>query len=85
MTDKVAKDQVKQWLSHFEDQSAVYRTNNLLVLWGDDFAHRFADKTYGNLDTIMDAIEEHQDIYLEFKNTYHLKYSSIDKYLKSVQ
>ena len=85
MSDHQAKEQVKHWISHFEEQMTVYRTNNILILWGDDFAHRNAENTYGNLNFIMEKIEEHMENIPELKDAYHLKYSSIDTYLKSVQ
>ena len=84
MSEKTAEGQAHRWISHFEEQEAAYRTNNLLILWGDDFAHRMADKTYGALDMIMLKIREHMDKTPELKNTYRLKYSSIDTYLRSV-
>ena len=84
VSDVLAETLAQNWVQHFEDQHAAYRTNHLLVLWGDDFAHKNADRTYASLDTIMLKIGEymgHNDI----DTTYRLQYSSIGEYLKGVQ
>lgn len=83
-SDALGETLAHHWVEHFEEQQAAYRTNHLLVLWGDDFAHKNADRTYASLDTIMLKIGEymgHNDI----DTTYRLQYSSIGEYLRGVQ
>ena len=40
----------EKWLQYFYDQTEVYKTKNVLVMWGDDFSHKKADDTYSWLD-----------------------------------
>ena len=35
------------------DQSDHYLTNNVLVMWGDDFTHVFANSTYDIADRLI--------------------------------
>ena len=44
------------WVKYFEKQLRAYRTNQVLVLWGDDFAHFDANLTFNALDFIQDNI-----------------------------
>ena len=69
-----------KWIEHFKWQSKIYRTNNILIYWGDDFAHYHADQTYHALDMIMDAIQKHPE-----GENYDLKWSSMEQYVKSVK
>ena len=34
-----AKYKIKAWLNYFDKYLKSYKTRNILVLWGDDFAH----------------------------------------------
>ena len=34
------------WLEYFWEQTEVYRTKNVLVMWGDDFTHKDASNTF---------------------------------------
>ena len=52
----MAQMQASLWTNHFEDHIKAYRTKEILILWGDDFAHIHADATYANLDDIIEAI-----------------------------
>lgn len=35
----LARSIADQWLSYFDDYLKAYKTRNIIVLWGDDFAH----------------------------------------------
>ena len=49
------------WLNHFEDHAKAYKTNNVLIYWGDDFAHIDADKTYSALEKLILDLEASKD------------------------
>lgn len=63
----------------------AYRTNNVLILWGDDFAHKKADLTFDALDTTLSSIKTHLNDQKEGEHPeYHLRYSSMNSYLGDV-
>ena len=53
LSDYKAKGNAPRWIEHFERQTKAYQTDNVLILWGDDFAHEFADSSYENLAKII--------------------------------
>lgn len=61
----------------------AYKTNNVLILWGDDFGHLDASLTYEALDTCIKAIEDHLES-IGQPDKYRLSYSTIDSYLTDV-
>ena len=52
----------------------------MLILWGDDFSHQHADKTYANLAEVIKQIGADS----RGKN-YNLQWSSIERYMNSVR
>ena len=55
-------------------QSEAYVTGNVLVMWGDDFSHVFANNTYDIADRVM----EHMMIDSNFRDyNYTIQYSSM--------
>ena len=86
MTPANAKALALKWIQHFDAQRRAHRTNNVLVLWGDDFAHEKADRTFANLNLTIHSINEK---YGNSSSTsgikYDLKISTIREYLQSVK
>jgi len=77
--DKYEGSALKNWINHFEDQTNRYRTNNVLILWGDDFAHYDAEKTFNALEVVMKSLQNKIDE--SYDSKYVLKWSSMEKYL----
>ena len=59
-----------------------YRTKNVLVMWGDDFAHSNS-YSYDILDRIMKSVEDQIEENGK-ANNFNLHYSSVEKYFDSV-
>ena len=57
ITTRDADKTVSHWLNLFQESLTAYKTNNVLILWGDDFAHENAYRTYRSLDAIIRSIE----------------------------
>lgn len=70
------------WFKHFEAQISAFKTNQVLVLWGGDFAHT-SNKTYDTLDKLFESLTEFRD-----KNPvlaqYEFTYSSMTAYFDAV-
>ena len=63
----------------------MYRTNAIIILWGDDFAHENAKKSYENLNTLINALEEYLvKVEGDMEKKYEIKFSSVSNYLQSV-
>lgn len=45
-------------VGHIPQIAANFKTNQILLLYGDDFSHIHADKTYNAMDLIIKQIEE---------------------------
>lgn len=71
----------KHWLDYFELQAKSYQTRDVLVMWGDDFAH-YSGSTYDALDIMIDAIWE---VFPEMAEQYEITYSTITDYFTSVK
>lgn len=56
----------------------------MLVLWGDDFAHRVAEKSFNSLDMIIKLTEEYLEKNQSDPTQYILKYSTMGEYLEGV-
>ena len=41
------------WFQYFDSQVEAYRTRNVIVLWGDDFTHKYASVSLGNAKQII--------------------------------
>lgn len=66
------------WFEYFTRQAEAYQTNNVLVFWGDDFTHMYANSTFSYLEKTIKGLEG------TGKELFNLKWSSISEYLKSV-
>ena len=73
----------EKFVNHFDAQLDIYRTNNVLILWGDDFAHERAENTYTTCNNAIKAINSHLDSKGN-KRSFNLKFSTIQQYLDSV-
>ena len=51
-----------QWLEYFWKHTIAYKTRNVLVMWGEDFAHERAHETFEWLDQIITDINAFQDL-----------------------
>ena len=71
-----------QWFKHFEDQMRAFKTNQVLVLWGGDFAHT-SGKTYDTLDQILDNLNEFKARNPVLEH-YNFTYSTITDYFNAV-
>ena len=67
-----------KWLSSFSQQIDAYKTSNLLVLYGDDFAHRYADISLNMAKEFMSQINQ------AGKGKYLAQFSSVRTYLDAV-
>ena len=81
--DAYIRRDVSKWMNYFDEYLKGYKTTNILVLWGDDFAHVDANRTYRILDTTIKEIQNH--LQKSGNNSkFNLKYSTIDEYLSGV-
>ena len=39
------------------EQAESYQTNEVIFMWGDDFAHKHANLTYGLMNKIIEEIQ----------------------------
>ena len=56
-SEEDAQAVVDDFMKMFQTYEDVYRTDNILVMWGDDWAHKDAVKTYGAAEKIIKAIQ----------------------------
>lgn len=70
----------ENWLDLFEETLKAYKTKNILILWGDDFAHNRADLTYDTLDKVIVSLYEEK----RKQHTFKSSYSTIENYLDCV-
>ena len=68
-----------KWYEYFYKQVEGYRTRNVLVLWGDDFAHRMGEVTLQNAKDIISNLTCDDS-----EGKFDIHFSSISKYLDSV-
>ena len=52
----ISTKDINRWIDYIDEQAFYSRTNNILILWGDDFAHFDANLTFNALDFIQDNI-----------------------------
>jgi len=76
-----------QFINEMYETAEFYRTNELLVLWGDDFQYSNANLNFKNIDKMIKYINNHYDkyganvfystpsIFLEAVNSYDLDWS----------
>ena len=81
----LSANRLLQWKQYFDRQVSTYRTNNVLVMWGDDFTHR-DNKSYDTLDHYISAIDEYLRDVNENQGgpTYKLHYSTMEQYFEAV-
>ena len=82
-SDPAAYD-TPMWYDYFERQLSVYKTDNILVMWGDDFSHKRADRTFYALDTIIDQLESKNDPSMHGGKKYDFRFSTMERYFNSV-
>ena len=74
------------WYEYFGSQLEAYKTKQILVMWGDDFAHKsslayeFLDQEINNFYEQLDHFKLHSGDQKEYK----LVYSSMQKYFDAV-
>ena len=52
MDENDTEEYLGSWFEYFENQASTQQTNNVLVMWGGDFAHKDAS----NFDTLTETI-----------------------------
>ena len=70
---------VTGWVNEFRRYQSVHRTNNVLILWGDDFSHKKAHITLKYARLLIDELSTKDK-----NNEFDIHFSSIDHYLKDV-
>lgn len=81
-SENLAKELAPKWIEFFEKELAAYKTPNVMMIWGDDFAHRDSS-TFDVLDMMIDAIE----VELEKtgkKEMFEIKLSTVGNFFDSV-
>ena len=69
-------------IKYAQEQSKWYKTNNVLLMWGDDFSHVFANTTYAVMDKIIEDIN--QTIASQNKLNITVEYSSMKRFFENV-
>ena len=49
------------WIKFFESEAAAYKTPNVMMIWGDDFAHQ-NNSTFDVLDMMIAAINHELEL-----------------------
>ncbi|KAL6080566.1 Alpha-mannosidase 2 [Balamuthia mandrillaris] len=66
-------------VSMLKGRSHAYKTNNLLVPFGDDFKFRKADTQFSNMDMLIEYINAHSDEY-----NLDIRYATVSEYFDAV-
>lgn len=66
------------WVDLLEDELAAAKTPNIIMIWGDDFAHK-NDKSFYVLTQVVTAMEE-EIAKRNLHETYSFSYSTMTKY-----
>jgi hypothetical protein len=72
---------VNKIYNDFYQMSQAYRTNNILFLYGDDFAFQEANKSFQNIEAMMKAFQD--DYYLKDKIQFF--YSTPNRYFNALK
>lgn len=67
-----------QYLQCLSQIANAYKSDNILLTMGDDFAYYFAEETYEYLEKFAKQMKE------DSNGKYELVYSSVEKYLEDV-
>ena len=57
-SEEDAKGHADNWFRMLQDYEDFYQTDNILVMWGDDWAHTDARKTYGAAEKIIKILRQ---------------------------
>lgn len=71
-----------KWIEFFEKELAAYKTPNVMMIWGDDFAHQYSS-TFNVLDMMLTAIEAELEKTGK-KEVFEIKLSTVGRYFESV-
>ena len=64
-------------LQMLKGRAAAYRSNHLLVPFGDDFKFKYAGTQFSNMDQLVTHINKnHKDV--------HIRYSTLSEYFSAV-
>ena len=66
-----------------QEYENYYQTDNILVMWGDDWAHKDARKTYGAAENTIKVLRQLQDEG-KYNKAYDFKFSSMGAYFDDV-
>ena len=81
MTDANILSQIDNILNWAKKERSAYLTNNILMLYGDDFTHKKPDINFMNIERIMNYFEKDPNL----SNQLKFIYSTPSKYFKSVK
>lgn len=45
-------------IDYLKEQKSIYKTNHLMVTFGDDFSYYYADQNFNFISKIMKAVNE---------------------------
>ena len=74
-----APSRAKSLLNHLRDKASKYQTDDLLVLFGDDFAYSNASRNYDNMDRMIEYMNEHHS------DEFVLQYSTPSDYIDKIK
>ena len=78
LTEEELKDVCEKFYEEMKEERVGYRTNNLLLYYGEDFAFNEADINYENIEMIMDYVNKNM------KGKMKMIYSTPTQYFDSV-
>jgi len=78
LTEEELKDVCEKFYEEMKEERVGYRTNNLLLYYGEDFAFNEADINYENIEMIMDYVNKNM------KGKMKMVYSTPTQYFDSV-
>mmetsp|Transcript_6867 Transcript_6867/g.9465 ORF Transcript_6867/g.9465 Transcript_6867/m.9465 type:complete len:401 (+) Transcript_6867:562-1764(+) len=78
---KDAEGHAENWFKMLQSYEDAYQTNNILVFWGDDYAHLDAVKTYAAAEKTMKVLNEKQH---EKNKNYNFKWAGVGEYVDAV-
>lgn len=68
------------FVSSLKERAQAYRTNQLLVPWGDDFKFQNSDVQFNNMDKLISHINSNPEVYGA-----RVEYSTLGKYFEAVR
>jgi lysosomal alpha-mannosidase len=79
-TDAEISLEVDKIISWARTESSAYLTNNILLLYGDDFTHKLPNLNFMNIERIMSYFNNHP----QYSQIVKFVYSTPSKYFKAV-